>query len=692
MTAGRAIGPPFSFYLIALSWRRAPAWRVRSLCLSLRLLLTSTLAVSAVALSAAAADQPIYSPPAPWVDVAAIPPPPPEEGAPAIQFLVEDHQSRLDPAGDAFYNRSVVKILKPEGLTEVKSLGVIWSPDTETITFHTLNIIRGDKVIDLLADHKAMLVLRRETNLEQASLDGRITASRQIDGLQTGDVVDFAYTRTHADPVLKGHSFANDALAFPGVAGRYRATISWPKAEKVQWKALPGFDDPQITATKDGRTLLAMDKTDAEAPKAPIGAPLRFRRVGQIQATSFQNWNEVSKLMAPLYAKASDIAATSPLKAEADAIAAKTTDPKARAFAALQLVENKTRYFFIGMGEGGYVPADADDTWARRFGDCKAKTALLLALLKTLNVDAEPVLVNLGAGDGIDELPPSLAAFNHVLVRVKVADKSYWLDGTRTGDTNPESMHAPPYRWGLPVRASGATLEKIVEPQITVPQTYTVVRLDASKGLEALAPAKISITYSGILATQARALVARTPKADFERGLRQQYSNPAGGMEIDQVSWRDDAVRDLFTIEMSGTDDMDWHKNQDLGVREFRVGTGAAPRPFPKREPSANRDAPFAIPYPSYTRSRTEIVLPDGGKGFTIRGQNGTVKVAGYEIASGAAIQGDVASFTVDRHSVVQEITAAEAEAANHQIRELRDVETFVRTPVQASAPTPAQF
>jgi transglutaminase-like putative cysteine protease len=429
-----------------------------------------------------------------------------------------------------------------------------------------------------------------------------------------------------------------------------------------------------------------LDKTDAEAPKAPIGAPLRFRRVGQIQATSFQSWNEVSRLMAPLYAKASDIPATSPIKAEADAIAAATTDPKARAFAALQLVENKTRYFFIGMGEGGYVPAEADDTWARRFGDCKAKTALLLALLKSLHVDAEPVLVNLGAGDGIDEMPPSLAAFNHVLVRVKVADQSYWLDGTRTGDTNPASMHAPPYRWGLPLRAAGATLEKIVEPQITVPQTYTVVHLDASKGLETLAAAKISITYSGIFATQVRALVARTPKADFERGLRQQYSNPAGGMEIDQAAWRDDPVLDLFTIEMSGTDDMDWRKNQDLGVREFRVGAGAAPRPFPKREPSANHDAPFAIPYPSYTRSRTEIVLPDGGKGFTVRGPTGIAKVAGYEIASGSVIRGDVASFTVDRHSVVMEISAAEAEAANHQIRELRDVESFVRAPAQASA------
>ena len=630
---------------------------------------------------ALAADKPAYGPPDAWVDVAAIPQAPAEEGAPALQVLLDDHQSRLDPAGDAYYSRRAIKILKPEGLASVKSMSVLWSPDTETVTFHTLAIIRDGKTIDLLADPKDMLVLRRETNLEQASLDGRITATRQIDGLQTGDVLDFAYTRTHADPVVQGHSFDGERLAFAGVAGRYRAMVSWPKGEAVIWKTTPGFGDP---ALKDvgGRTTLSLDETNLLAPKAPIGAPLRFRRVGQLEVTSFKSWNEVSKLMAPLYAKASDIPKTSPIKAEADAIAASTQDPKARAFAALQLVEEKTRYFFIGMGEGGYVPANADDTWARRFGDCKAKTALLLALLKNLGVEAEPVLVNLGGGDGIDEMPPSLAAFNHVIVRVKINGQSYWLDGTRAGDTNPQAMHAPPHKWGLPVRGTGAGLEKLVEPQITVPTGRDRHPPRRLQGPRYAAPRPhISITFSGILASSIRATLARTPRADFERSFRQQFSNPAGGMEIEQVAWRDDPARDLFTIEMTGTDDMDWRKNPDLGVREFRVSAGTAPRPFPKREAGPNQDAPFAIAYPSFTRTKTEIVLPNGGQGFTVRGPTGIARVAGYEIASGTGIQGNVASFTVDQHAVMPEISAAEAEAANREIRKLRDVDSLVRAP-----------
>ena len=64
-----------------------------------------------------------------------------------------------------------------------------------------------------------------------------------------------------------------------------------------------------------------------------------------------------------------------------------------------------------------------------------------------------------------------------------------------------------------------------------------------------------------------------------------------------------------------------------------------------------------------------------------VRGPTGVAHVAGYEIASGSSIQGGVASFTVDQHSITLEITAAEAEAANREIRKLRDVDSFVRAP-----------
>src|SRR5206468_9222461 len=67
----------------------------------------------------------------------------------------------------------------------------------------------------------------------------------------------------------------------------------------------PGFGEP-VVAQQDGRTVLTLDQSDILAPKPPVGAPLRYRRVGGFQASSFKSWSEVSKLMAPLFASRSE--------------------------------------------------------------------------------------------------------------------------------------------------------------------------------------------------------------------------------------------------------------------------------------------------------------------------------------------------------------------------------------------------
>ncbi|MDO9223455.1 MAG: DUF3857 domain-containing protein, partial [Caulobacter sp.] len=300
---------------------------------------------------AMAAPEPVFGPPPKWVDVAPIPPPPPAEGAPAVQTLLDDNQSRLTPEGDTFYNRRVRKVLKAEGLSALTTFGVTWDPQDEVVTVHTLRIVRDGKTIDLLGKGKKMLVLRREQDLERAMLDGRMSATQQIEGLQVGDVIDMAWTHTGRDPVAGNRSYDMEGLSFPGVASRYRARLSWPTGTPMRYKPTEGFGEPKLSQ-EGGWTYLVMDAAGVQAPKPPVGAPARFRRLGFMETSSFESWAEISRIMAPLYDRAATIAQTSDLRAEIDAIAAQSQDPKVRAFEALRLVEDKTRYFFIGIGDG----------------------------------------------------------------------------------------------------------------------------------------------------------------------------------------------------------------------------------------------------------------------------------------------------------------------------------------------------
>ncbi|WP_438895209.1 hypothetical protein, partial [Bacillus cereus group sp. BC312] len=76
------------------------------------------------------------------------------------------------------------------------------------------------------------------------------------------------------------------------------------------------------------------------------------------------------------------------------------------------------------------MPQSPQKTWDARYGDCKAKTLLLLAMLHAMGIEAEPVLAGVRLGELVPERIPSAAAFDHVLVRATIGSESLWLDGT----------------------------------------------------------------------------------------------------------------------------------------------------------------------------------------------------------------------------------------------------------------------
>ncbi|CAN7636977.1 DUF3857 domain-containing protein [Phenylobacterium sp. LjRoot225] len=600
----------------------------------------------------------------------------------AVQTLLDDNQSWLGPDGDVAYNRRVQKIIKPEGLDGFTTFSVSWDPQTEEMAIHHLRIIRDGKTIDLLQHGKKMLVLRREQDLESSILDGRMTASQQLDGLQVGDIVDSSWTETRRDPIARGHSYDMEGLGFAGRAARYRVRLSWPDGAPVVSQASPGFGATAISH-HDGRTWLEVDMTDVAMPHPPVGAPPRFQRVGVLETSGWSSSADISRAMWPHYAKAVSLKPGSPLKVEAAAIAAGHPDEAGRAGAALALVEDKTRYFLLAIGQGGYVPASADDTWRRKFGDCKGKSVLLLALLNELGISAEPVLVNTRYGDGLDERLPSLGAFDHVIIKATIGGRTYWLDATRSGDRSGlDHLKPPPYRWALPLRAEGASLLAIPDVTLDAPQMEMTFSVDARRGLDAPAPAKISIRVTGDAATAMRATFTNTPKAEMERGFKQQMSASMTWFHPEAVSWKDDAAHDAAAVEVSGMADLNWRLNPDAQAREFKVSSTSGMRGgYPKREPGPNQDAPFAMPFPLYARYETRIRLPDGGKGFTIRGPNGDGRLPGYRLNRNSQLEGDTAVFSAEMQSLAREISASDAAEANKALRRLADDESFVRAP-----------
>ena len=639
------------------------------------------LGVALLAGQALAADKPEFGPPEAWVKPVAIPTPPVSaDDVMPIRRLLLVAQSHYGPdGGNETYSETANRIQTPQGLG-IGNIAFGWRPDSDVLVIHKVHIIRGDQVIDLLANGQTFTILRRETGLEEAMLDGRLTATLQPEGLQVGDILDVAITVKHHDPVMKGHSegFLTEPSGPPVDRLVFRET--WPSASAMRWRVTAGLSAPVVTKS-GGQTELLIDMSNAQRPTAPKGAPKRFANLADIQTTEFASWADVSSLMSPLYQKAATLPAGSPIRAEAAKIAAASSDPKVRAAMALHLVQDRIRYLFLGMDEGGYVPAPADETWARRFGDCKGKTVALLALLQQLNIEAEPALVSTVGGDGLDEWLPAVGFFDHVMIRAHIGGKTYWMDGTRPGDRSLDELAIPPYHWALPIQDRGSALEKLAPPPATVADTLSI-NLDARAGLDAPAPAHIEMVLHGDHATVMRLGLASLSSADRDKLWRTFWGQQYGWIEISHAGAVYDEAAGVERLTMDGAAAMAWNVNEDVGAREYETDGGKLGfKADFKRDPGPYQDAPYAVDYPAYVQVTETILLPQGGVGFNIIGDPVSKTVAAEEFKRTFGLSASAFTVQTSTRSLAPEFPFAEAPAAKIALRELAEMVVMLRAP-----------
>lgn len=605
-----------------------------------------------------------FGPPPSWVK----PTSPPAKSAStqaAVRILLVDQQIELTPKTVSHYVENVVRIQTPQGMSDMGTITLVWNPDTDVLTVHKVHILRGDKVIDVLGAGQTFTIARREANLDLATLDDTLTAILQPADMQVGDTLDVAYTLERTDPILVGAS-ADEVEISPQVPlSALHFSALWPSTYPVRWQ--PSEAITGIRQLHDGdMSGVTLSMQDVQPILEPKGAPLRFLIDRRIDLSGVRSWEDLAKLFAPLYEHAAQLSSSSPLKAEIARIRAATPDPRTRAALALQLVEDKVRYVLLAMNNGGLVPADADQTWSRRYGDCKAKSVLLLALLHGLGIEARPVAVNAMAGDGIDGRLPMGQLFDHVLVEATIGGQTYWLDGTRLGDRSLDHLHVPDYHWGLPLVPAGAELVKMVPEPLTSPMTESAIVVDASAGVARPVPfhAEAIVHDYGAIAMQQR-LANLTPE-QLDAGLRGFWSRQYDFVTIQSVAATYDEKNEVERLTMDGTAKLDWS-----GGQYSPVGIGVGYDANFERRPGPHQDAPYSVPYPVYDSNTVTIKLPNGGKGFSITGPDVERTLAGIEYRRHAKIDGGVFTALESTRSVVPEFPAAEAAADQQALRDL---------------------
>lgn len=617
----------------------------------------AVLAAISVPALAWASDTPLYQPAPGWIIAPPAVPKTATDELPPIVLL--DFQKRIE--GDRLwsYIHQQTRIATAEMLSQAATLTLPWAPDKGDLIVHGLTILRGDQRIDLLAKGQKFVVLRREQSLEQRELTGILTATMAVEGLEVGDILDLRVSITARDAALGGRvQDVIPLLAAPMRVGAGRVRYSWPTASQPKWKFLA--DGVQATpVTKGDFTEITIPLPLAKPKEMPDDAPSRFRHPPLMEVASFPDWADVSKVFAPLYQTDGLIAAGSPLAAEVAAITKAEATPIGRAQRALELTQEKIRYLAVGMDGGNYIPQAPAKTWEVRYGDCKAKTLLLLALLHQMGIEAEPVVAHVGLGDFVPDRLPSAAAFNHVFVRATVDGQTLWLDGTGSNARIADIHDTPGVGYVLPIRAAGAAPLKIETHANARPMIDITVDADESGAVDLPSAVAVTAVLHGPMAAQIRAAKSQMAPTEQREMISRLLQPWVGEGQFADGTINPDAASGDVTIRAQGVVDSNWEV-EDRRRKRWLSGSLSEINFTPDRSRPDWANIPTAAQPPMGMRRVVRIKLPEQGRGFTLTGTGDAQQnVAGYVVKRTTRLSDGVIVMDERVDSVGMEIPAA---------------------------------
>ncbi|QYF86572.1 DUF3857 domain-containing protein [Brevundimonas sp. PAMC22021] len=537
--------------------------------------------------------------------------------------VVESHVRAFGDHTDTYMHMRL-KVLSPLGLQQASQLSLEWNPALQTPTVHHARIIRAGETTDIL-DKSDFTILRREVGLEQSQqITGVLTGVLVNPDIRVGDTIDFAYSvRTQFDVFdnpLEAIGYSRSALPIDlGVT-----TVSWPSSMTVQTRTGRHTKLPPITQRDDFK-VLTYRVTDTDGSTYPDRIAPRSLLDHGWQISNVPQWATIADHVRPAFDQAISLPDAADLADRVQRIRSEHGTPEARALAALRLVQDEVRYMALTLGEGGWLPTSAGEVWASRQGDCKGKTVLLVALLRALDIDAVPVLVS-SNNLPLDKYLPMVSVFDHVIVRTRIGEQTYLLDGARIGDRSLKPDVPLVYEYILPI-TERSRLEQVPLSLPSRPIGAMNVEIDLSDGI--YSPARVTLTDidRGDGAAEMRAVAAQVPAAELTRLFDERWKKLLEGSgEVSNIKSKWEYHEDTYEFVASATALMvfDW-SDGPINIPLAHVTWQGTDLNTDERF----RDADYAKEFPGFSSFRTTVILPEGQNDLDI-------SVEPYEVEAGA--------------------------------------------------------
>jgi hypothetical protein len=198
-------------------------------------------------------------------------------------------------------------------------------------------------------------------------------------------------------------------LEFNVLPGQKTGALHW------QFQNIPAFE-PEL--------FLPLGYTNL--PKV-MTAPTLFRLEGFDGDMS--SWESYGKFIGTLNAEKAKLPAETVAKLQQ--LTADCPDITCKAKRVYEFLQKNTRYYYVGLGIGGWQPMPANDVDKFKYSDCKGLSNYTMAMLQAVGVPAYYALIRAKASEQnvqIEEFPSPW--FNHATLCIPTSGEMIWLECT----------------------------------------------------------------------------------------------------------------------------------------------------------------------------------------------------------------------------------------------------------------------
>ncbi|MEJ2691743.1 MAG: DUF3857 domain-containing protein [Candidatus Thiodiazotropha sp.] len=540
----------------------------------------------------------VQAPSGDWVEKA--------PGSNGVAYLLVDRQWSMVESRQRYFNHLVIKAVSVSGVDEASGISIDFDPLYESLTLHGISVWRNGVEQDRL-DRSRIDLIQREKEMEYRLYDGSLTLNVIIEDIRPGDTVEYSYTIEGANPIFAGHFTQRLRLQWNSPVGRLHYRVLWPEPQPFYVKNHKTSITP-VESSSQGVKEFVWQQERVAALLSDGDTPSWYDPIPKISMGDMSSWDQVVSWALPLYRRTT----ASPSEQGVIASISKLGKTKEqRLLAALSFVQEQIRYLGMEMGESSHKPSPPAEVLNRRYGDCKDKARLLVELLRGLGIEAHPALVNTVSGDYLPDALPSLRAFDHVIVQVRLDGKNYWLDPTRThqrGDLT--SIYQPDYDYALVVAESGGGLRRMSDDIRVVHSKQVEEFLDITRSPEQPLAYRIATKFDHYYADSLRGQLAESGIGVIQQSYLNYTARYYPSVELaEDIRVVEENEKNSITLIENYLIPEAWKRQPDssyvsINFEPFLIDDHVSVVESPKRS------APYAVTHPVRYRQRTRLLAP----------------------------------------------------------------------------------